>query len=356
MLEGSVSSDAPQLRKFFNRFKREELLTASVKAKLDSTLELDESPTKVALITKIINSFESGISYEKIAIFDLYFYQQRVGGKKWQTMKLVDSTNSEDQIEPILDAEKLCQKLSKHLGFFFGHHLRVEHHNGAFWMRLFVQDSVAPTYQLVSGTNTLFCVYLPRSPYVLVTAIKKAHKDYIAQALVSTFNCKKIEEIELTGKDADSLADMLLNQQSQGMFRDFRLGEKDTNPLARSLSVPKTSKRPRIDDIHTNVLVEDKEISEKRADECVQVFGKSANPTMEKVELQLTTRYQGGEKYANVQGEFGCKIKLEGTSVIDGLKELTSAGIAVAPLPKVLAELHSTAKNVFVLSDVDFES
>ena len=67
----------------------------------------------------------------------------------------------------------------------------------------------------------------------------------VGQAFVSTFNCTRLEEIELSGKDAPSLADMLLNQQSQGMFGDYRLGHHDSNPLSRAQPQPKRKRTGR---------------------------------------------------------------------------------------------------------------
>ena len=62
-----------------------------------------------------------------------------------------------------------------------------------------------------------------------------------------------------------------------------------------------------------------------------------------------SSRYKTGS-YA-IDGPFLCKAKFEGTSVIDGVKQLVPAGAAVLPLPPHLAELHSTAKSNFVLKD-----
>lgn len=65
------------------------------------------------------------------------------------------------------------------------------------------------------------------------------------QAFVSTFKCTRLEEIELSGKDASSLADLLLNQQSQGKYGDYRLGHHDSNPLSRARPQPKRKRTGR---------------------------------------------------------------------------------------------------------------
>jgi hypothetical protein len=68
---------------------------------------------------------------------------------------------------------------------------------------------------------------------------------------------------------------------------------------------------------------------------------------------QLETRFHGDK--IQLPGPFSCKVKFEGVSVIEGIKELVPLGVAVVPLPPHLANLHSSAKNHFLLRDRDEE-
>jgi len=47
-------------------------------------------------------------------------------------------------------------------------------------------------------------------------------------------------------------------------------------------------------------------------------------------------------------------VKIEGNNIIEGIKKLTDFGVAQAPLPPHLADLHSLAKNYFVIDDSAF--
>lgn len=67
------------------------------------------------------------------------------------------------------------------------------------------------------------------------------------------------------------------------------------------------------------------------------------------VHVQVRKQYCG-DRYP-VTGDFECKVKFEGNSVIDGFKQLVAVGGAVLPLPSYLADLHSSAQNRFVLED-----
>ena len=70
--------------------------------------------------------------------------------------------------------------------------------------------------------------------------------------------------------------------------------------------------------------------------------------------VDTSCRYKTGNYV--IDGPFACKAKFEGTSVIDGVKQLVPAGAAVLPLPPHLAELHSTSKSHFILTDADAAS
>ena len=85
----------------------------------------------------------------------MLYFQQRNGGRKWQTMKLVDSQAADGAIASIKDPAALARQLSASLGFFFAHHLTAVRFGDAIWVRLFVQDSVDPSFQLTSNSNTM---------------------------------------------------------------------------------------------------------------------------------------------------------------------------------------------------------
>lgn len=62
----------------------------------------------------------------------------------------------------------------------------------------------------------------------------------------------------------------------------------------------------------------------------------------------METRFRGGLK---IDGTFRCKLKIEGSSILDGLKALVDVGAAQLPMPSYLADLHSSGSNAFVLKE-----
>ena len=241
-------------------------------------------------------------------------------------------------------------------------HLHGESHDGVTWLRLVVRDS-ADVSQLATASNTFYLVSFPHSPYFLTSPLKKEYRDFIYQALLSISGAAEVREMDLVGKDVAALKAMLLSSKSQGPYSALRLGQRDTNPLGLN-----AAKRVKLDEgrssaegggggaaaMPKSIVVEDEDEVERRRGITVETFGSNPQPVLQKVEFELRTRYKTGGYV--IDGPFACKVKFEGTSVIDGVKQLVPAGAAVLPLPPHLAELHSTAKSHFVLTDADADS
>ena len=71
------------------------------------------------------------------------------------------------------------------------------------------------------------------------------------------------------------------------------------------------------------IVVEDPEKDQRRTAHTDAAFGQSGNPKLQKAEFQLLTQYRGDSEY-EVPGVFKCKVKFEGPSIVDGLKQLVS--------------------------------
>lgn len=68
--------------------------------------------------------------------------------------------------------------------------------------------------------------------------------------------------------------------------------------------------------------------------------------------LQVEAKFMGKKNIENFQdnGEpFRCCVKFEGPSVLDGVRNLASCGLANEPLPKHLLRVNSLGTNNFVL-------
>lgn len=63
----------------------------------------------------------------------------------------------------------------------------------------------------------------------------------------------------------------------------------------------------------------------------------------------MDTKFKGTSKLNFNKDSFKCTVKFEGPSVIEGIKNLGTAGIADLPLPHYLANIQSSSRNHFTL-------
>jgi len=107
------------------------------------------------------------------------------------------------------------------------------------WIRIGFFDVVNKNIHSTIG-NTFFLAYFTNSSHLLASVMRASFKSYVKQALTQAFRCTSIEERELSGTNIKALADLLLNQHSQGPFSQFRLDQVDAHPLDRKLKKQKT--------------------------------------------------------------------------------------------------------------------
>ncbi|XP_064640560.1 centromere protein N-like [Lineus longissimus] len=198
-------------------------------------------------------------------------------------------------------------------------------------------------------------VYYPHTDYVLLTAIKQAHRRAILQALQVAIGCSEVTEMKLSGKSVTSLLQLALNKDSQGSFSKFRLNQVDANPL----SVRQRQKR-KVPDEDDDALIHitDENIVQKRRriDILLDVFGPNEQPQLEKVEFRLDTKFRGLKHAPGMRERtdpFRCRVKFEGVSVLKGIREMADRGILDSKMPAHLRNLHSMGKNQITLAEKD---
>jgi len=181
--------------------------------------------------------------------------------------------------------------------------------------------------------------------------MKVAHRDYVSQAIVSSFGCGKLEMASLSARSVDVLKELTHFQHSQGPYSEYRQNWHDSNPLDRE--APRKRRRttePATAALHENIVMEDVAAAEARRDATDAAFGGADPPQLELAEFQLDTKYHGPPEL-DLTGRFRARVKFEGPSIIAGLAQLVEAGAAAAPLPDILTGIHSSARNKFTVTE-----
>eukprot|EP00037_Helgoeca_nana_P037299 m.15471 g.15471 ORF g.15471 m.15471 type:complete len:353 (-) comp8668_c0_seq1:104-1162(-) len=342
----AVDGSSVSVRKFFNRFNRNELIdVVKSQAELDA---VDLVLPKGKLISAVLARLGSRITYDQVAQIDMQYNQLHTKSKKWAACEM---RFTEGVPSPRFELEELHAELSQHLSAYFDVHVFCGHHDGAVWVRLFIQDGVKPASQLTTVSNTIYLIHTPHTNHIYMSNVKVAHRDYVSQAIISSFGCTNVEVSSLTGRSVDGLKELTHFQDSQGMYSEYRQNWHDSHPLSRE--APR--KRRRHDgladsDIDGNAVVEDAVAIDAQRDASDAAFGGAEPPELEKAEFQLDTKCLGSSEL-NLSGQYRARVKFDGPSILVGLRELVKIGAAETPLPTVLSTLNSSGKNKFVITE-----
>ncbi|XP_038069493.1 centromere protein N-A-like [Patiria miniata] len=345
-----------RLRKVLGRFKRDEFVKhlrewGSIPSGCLKEVEtvVAEKSTRKALVERIVQlSNIKHLTTLDVAQLDLIYHQNHPNNRKWSVFQLTKQPEQNEK-HVVTSPDAFRERLGKQLSFYFKNDLCLRTRGDAWWLRLGIQEGSQA--QRLSPGNVVYMVHHPHSQYLIMSSIKVSHKDFVMQALLNSLHCSEIREIQLTGRDLDSLAALALHSNSQGWFSQFRLGQVDSNPLSKG---PSRKRKASSDVPDTDVVFENQKDKDHREQQILHAFGSNRQPKLQKIEYKLETRFRGFE-FAPAMSlhkePFHCRVKFEGSSVLEGIKELGRAGLTALPLPHHLANVHSLAKNHFVLAD-----
>jgi len=146
---------------------------------------------------------------------------------------------------------------------------------------------------------------------------------------------------------------MLLNPKSQGIFKTLRTKIVEPNPL----ELP-TKKRERELILDHSFVLDDIAKRKKIETEIFNNFGFEEQPILEKLTFKIYGDFKGkkiwkkkdipasGDIESLTISDFLSTVVMEGPNVLEGLKELATAGILEFPFPKALTNIASMQKNV----------
>ncbi|CAG8580480.1 2457_t:CDS:2 [Paraglomus brasilianum] len=310
---------------------------------VSSYKEFKKSGSKKKLIDKICDDL-GGLTYLQLAQLDLKYCREHSKNRQWSALKLCwENNTSRREIKAIT---KLRWQMSNNMSLFFKHHLYIESHENSWWIRISINDGVAPNVVPPTG-NIVYLVYFVDSEYLLSTRVKSEFKAYIMQALIKSFTCHEIEEWDLKGKYVDSLEQLLLHRESQGSFSLYRLNQVDDNPLLHPVKKKKPgdasgkTRRKR----NSRIVSEDLKREAERERTLEENFGSVEQPALDHVEIKVKLPFDPSSSYEVGPDPITTTIRFEGTNVIEGIKKMIPLEIAKRPLPTFMSNLHSLAKN-----------
>ncbi|KAI0228589.1 hypothetical protein LSAT2_020932 [Lamellibrachia satsuma] len=293
---------------------------------------------------------KESIRRKDIAQLDLIYihkYSKKLLWTVFKLQKIADGTTTEALHTPAEFSSRLHEALS----LYFKVKVCVRVESQAFWVRVHMcQDGQTNTASLINDVT--YFVYHPHAPYLLAAKMKVKEAEYIMQAFVDVLDCREVEELHLRGHCVHSLGQLVLNRHSQGSFSQYRLNQVHPNPLSGRTRTKKKDPSPHLSD---HIMYENQREREKEEEILVDTFGSNEQPTLEKIEYQMLTRFCGHPHAPSMsrEGTFHCRVRFEGPNVIEGLRDLASAGAMSVPLKTHLAKIHTSARSVFMLKNKD---
>ncbi|RKP08980.1 centromere protein Chl4/mis15/CENP-N [Thamnocephalis sphaerospora] len=358
-----VSADLPTLRRMVNRLTPDELLSTllawsdlgllpgPLAELLDSEENLEETVygPKRRFVNLVLLAYKGiGFTPLQIAHLDIKHASRAEGTRNWQTLRLVRENDVMGQIRH--DEAKIEKSISACVAAYYEHHCYAAHFGNTIWVRLAIYEGIRKN-DVPATASTIFLVYILHSNYLLYTKYKPEYEAVIMEALQRTFKAKGIEPHSLAGKGHAPLIELLTQKDAQGPYSKYRLGQVDINPLIHPSKKRMEGELSRLWLCYVQpkepIVPEDAMVIDERENAVDEQFGRNSLPALPYVDYAASFPLYHRDMRESETTPLSIRVRIEGPNVIDGLRSLLAAGLAVPPLPNFLAELHSTAINSF---------
>lgn len=220
--------------------------------------------------------------------------------------------------------------------------------DGVLWMRIYIQSGPTNLYR---ARDTVYMIYYPRTQYILFSRYKKSVEDDLLESVQNTMGCDKLKSIRLTGSHYPSLLQLALDRKSQGDFNRYRLQQVQNLPLLQKR--PLKRKVPEFDR-EPNLVCEDESKKRQRTAELDECFGPNEQPLLQILEFKVAVKFKGTSGLPDPMDSnqpFRCRVKFEGSSVLDGIRNMAECGLVTLPYPKYLRNVLTLGKNHIKLED-----
>lgn len=311
----------------------------------DELSQLDFSKSKLCVFRDVLSFCEDKKRHKealrKVNDLDLMCTVKNSTKKKWTMYRLQDKKSGSKE-NWYSDPEKFKRKLQQQVDLYFDSAASVSVilQDGALWCRLYL-----PSGNHLMTANAVYLIHYPNSHCFAISAFKVSVQNFLFQCLSNLFGFHTLTSMNLSGLQYKSLFQLAFN----------KLGETSFGKLSDVQSLPFISRRKRkAEEIERepNLRSEDVAMKRHRSLSLEAAFGEYQQPVLESLRFKVEAKFMGKKNIENFQDDgepFRCCVKFEGPSVLDGVRNLASCGLANEPLPKHLLRVNSLGTNNFVL-------
>lgn len=339
---------ADVLRSSFSKLKAadlEQLIKHWGYLNSDELSLLDFSKSKLCVFRDVLSLCEDKKRHKessrRVNDFDLMCTVKNSTKKKWTIYRLQDKKSGLKE-NWYSDPEKFKKQLQQQVDLYFDSaaSVSVTLQDGGLWCRLYL-----PSGNRFMNSNTVYLIHYPHCHCFAISAFKVSVQNFLFQCLSNTFGYQTLTSMNLSGLQYKSLFQLAFN----------KLGETSFGKLSDLQSLPFISRRKRkAEEIERepNLRSEDVAMKRQRSLSLEAAFGEYQQPVLESLQFKVEAKFMGKKNIENYpdDGEpFRCCVKFEGPSVLDGVRNLASCGLANEPLPKHLLRVNTLGTNNFVL-------
>ncbi|NWQ77136.1 CENPN protein, partial [Columbina picui] len=277
---------------------------------------------------------ENSASIKQAAVLDIIYNHTYPNKRIWRVYQM-NKTEEETDFFDLTDFRKKLkrqlQSALKNVTINFR-----EYENNAIWIRI----AWGTPYTKPNQYKTSYVVYHSQTPYAFISpSALKSNLPLLCQALVVASNYQHIHEMELRGHSLNSLEDMVFKRYSQN-FETYC-----PRPL-QERTVAQESADSRI--VQENIR-EKERIQRVNWDD----FGGGPQPKLEFAEYKLETVFTSDPKLkvSYKKEPFRCLVRFHSPHLLESLKSLAPAGMADAPLSRLLTCIPHRARNYFKIKE-----
>ncbi|KAG1677771.1 Centromere protein N [Nymphon striatum] len=212
----------------------------------------------------------------------------------------------------------------------------IDMKDNSFWIRILLIDPLNSSKAAVR----VFFIYYPGTSIILLASFPKKYEEFLKQCLCGVFMCESLEMLPLSGENPDSIASLAISQSdcSNAMTHSSILHSLNPRSCSNTEDYP----------LNSRIIDEDKEAKENRCKYNKTKFGDDKIPQMKKLTYETETKLHPVENQPDgwdASDMMKCKVTLQGSNVLEGIKGLVNDFIAEAPLPPYLSNITRLGRN-----------
>nr|XP_056718697.1 centromere protein N [Euleptes europaea] len=291
---------------------------------------------KEDLSQKVVQLCEkNGATIKHAANLDIIYNYTYRDKKNWTVYKMTTEEGDENAIFDLVDFRKkfktTLRLLLKNVTITF-----KKYEDNSVWIRV----AWGLQFKKPNQYKPTYVVYHSQTPYVFIShSIFKSCRTMLFQALLAAAGYSDMHEMDLRSRCLDSLKDIVFKRCNQNV-ETF-----NPRPLQERNSI--------LEKVDPRIIQEDKNKKEtiRRINE--EDFGNGPLPKLQYAQYKLETIFKSNPELGilNDKEPFRCLVTFSSPHLLEALKSLAPAGLATAPLSRLLTCIVPDAKNSFKITE-----